>query len=111
MSSVSAFEAASMVTRTDMTLPWSCGQRCGTLTEESCRRCRSETRYRWDLAAQTPAADAHVREEQDDEDDCQDDVENHWASSSNRNDAFLRSIFGFRSNVLPVRGVRIRRWG
>src|SRR3954453_17011975 len=63
------------------------------------------------LEAQAPAAPAHVREEQDDKDDCQDDVENHWASSSNRNNTFLRSIFGIRSNVLPVRGVRIPRWG
>src|SRR4051812_42846848 len=63
------------------------------------------------LAAQAPAAHAHVREEQGEEDDCQDDVENHWTSSSDRDDAFLPSIFGFRSNALSVRGVRVRQWG
>ena len=31
-----------------------------------------------ELAVQAPAANANVREEQHDEDDCEDDVEQHW---------------------------------
>lgn len=61
------------------------------------------------LAAQAPAANADVREEQHHEDDCEDDV-NHRDSNSGREECFLRSIFGFRFKVPPIRGVLNRQW-
>ena len=61
MSSASAFEAASMVTRTDRAPPL--GRPAGA----------------WS-AGHTPATHAHVSDEQDDEDNAEDDVGDHCAS-------------------------------
>jgi hypothetical protein len=66
---------------------------------------------RGSLLVEPTAAHAHVREEQDDEDDCEDDPGHHFTSNSERVKAFLPSIFGLRPIVPPVWWVRIRRWG
>src|SRR5438552_4856508 len=75
MTCASAFEAVSMVTRT-MTLPWSCwprGSRPRTPWVSLSRPPRCDLVA--GLAAQAPTAHADVREEQDDENDCEDGVD------------------------------------
>src|SRR5438477_2265378 len=76
MTCASAFEAVSMVTRT-MTPPLvvlAARQPTPDLRGSACRGRRVVTWLRV-LAAQAPAAHADVREEQDDENDCEDGVD------------------------------------
>jgi hypothetical protein len=74
ISSASAREAVSIVTRTDMTpSPSFC---TSTLTQPPDAETPLLPRpLLVELAAQPPAANADVREEQDDEDDCENDVQ------------------------------------
>src|SRR5262249_46807300 len=81
MSSASALEAASIVMRTDMSLPCSYGRTAGLARRVTA--CRSKPgavpgpTVGSAALAQPPAPHAHVREEEDDEDDCENEVENH----------------------------------
>jgi len=81
MSSASALEATSMVTRTDMTPPqvvlWPMAAGSVSRTADSTAAVSSNGA----LAGHAPAPHTHVREEQDDEDDREDDVGNHRTSS------------------------------
>ena len=76
MSSASAFEAASMTIRTEMTLPWWSGRSGGRPTHTASPRFGGPSTARR-LAVEPLAPNAHVREEQDDEDDRKDDVQQH----------------------------------
>jgi hypothetical protein len=62
------------------------------------------------LAGEPATAHTHVRDEQYDEHDCEDDVDHHFTSNSEPDKRFLPSIIGFPRNVPPFRGVRDRRW-
>src|SRR6476659_664357 len=83
MSSASSFEAASMVTRTDMTLsPGWLLPDCSRTIPSPGRRPTRNRRSQYPpalsaLAADAPAAHAHVREKQNDEDDDEDDPGHH----------------------------------